>query len=485
MGIKHNVSGMLMKVAFRIFDCIKYHGIEFYYFVSHWLLDQRILIPLCVVFMLFFPSRVLKQEFPTFRVVIDPGHGGIGRNPMSVHGDRFDAISGRYLDSFKYGASLRDLHEHDIVYNIAIKTIKYLQYLAPGGDHNKFYQLLEKYSDAMPGNINIITYMSRKKSITDLEADEIEDPNALYRIFDYPDKEGVIKSGRLSRINAVKPHLVVSLHMAETGPRDYEGMNPVITPAYDYLLNGLLYLKGDAARKKNYQHSPYREWFVESETRSDFEWFLNDASLYFTGYPLKKNLELDRGSFKGYRYNMVQWSYADIPGWRYPAKFHMPNTKYSSSIKNFVPLGKFWDRERTNYERYRRDGGPEGYGGDNAYASYEIVRYILYSMYLHGDDHRTQKPGKSYISVWIVPLHVNAISAFIELGYLNRARDRFILTRKQEVMAEGIAVGIYSLLNGLAMKSQKYRYVPRGKKLDLNKYHITDDESYFDAVNDD
>jgi len=84
-----------------------------------------------------------------------------------------------------------------------------------------------------------------------------------------------------------------------------------------------------------------------------------------------------------------------------------------------------------------------------------------------------------------VPLHVNAINAFIELGYLNRARDRFILTRKQEVMAEGIAVGIYSLLNGLAPKNQKYRYVPRGKKLDLDKYRITEDESYFDVVTDD
>ena len=163
----------------------------------------------------------------------------------------------------------------------------------------------------------------------------------------------------------------------------------------------------------------------------------------------------------------------------------MPKTRYAASIKDFYPEGKFWAREQSPYERYRRDGGYEAFGGDNGYASYEIVRYILYSLHIHGDDHHFQKPGKSYISTWIVPLHVNAICAFIELGYLNRRRDRFILTNKQEEIAEGIAVGIYSLLAGLAPQDKRFKYLPRGKKLELDKYRIEDEKTYFDVVTDD
>ena len=469
----------------RIIDVIKYLGIETYYSAVDRLQERRVLVPLCIILLLFNPERYPKKEFPVFRVVLEPGHGGVGKHPLSLHGDRFDAISGEYLDYFKEGASRGDLHEAAIVYAIAHKTKKYLQFLAPGVDNSRFFKLLKKYSGDMPRRINIVTYMSRKKSITDREARELPDPNAPYRLFDYPDQEDTMQPGRLSRINAVRPHLVVSLHLAKNAPRDFEGMNPVIVPSFEILHKGLSYLKGEISGKSFYYNTSHLEWFVESETRSDFDWFLSDTSLYFTGYPLKKSSEPARGDFKGYRYNMIQWAYADAPGWRYPAQYHMPGTRYSASIRDFEPEGKFWVRERSPYERYRRDGGNEGFGGDNAYASYEIVRYILYSLHVHNDDHRLQKPGKSYISTWIMPLHVNAICAFIELGYLNRPRDRFILTHKQEEIAEGIAVGIYSLLAGLAPQDTKFKYLPRGKKLELDKYQIEGDKTYFDAVSDD
>jgi hypothetical protein len=465
-------------------EIIKYHTIEFYYFAFHLLLNPRILMPAALIFFLLWPSITNRFEFPTFRVVLDPGHGGVGKNPMSVHGDRYDTVLQRYLDFFKEGAARGDLHERVVVYNIARKTEKILKLLAPGGNYKKFYRLLEKYTDGNPQRLTIITHLSRNRSITEDEASNVEDPNASFRLFDYPDSDGDIRPGRISRINALKPHLVVSLHLAEAGPRDFEGMNPVIIPPYSFLHEGLQYLQGKQNGKKFYSKSPYEEWFVEETRRTDFDWFLNDTSLYFTGYPLRKNHDIDRTSFKGYRYNMVRWSYADSPGWEYAARHHIPSTRYAPTFKDFIPEGRFWDRERSRYERYRRDAGEEGFGGDNAYASYEIIRYICYSLYLHGDDHHTQKPGKSYISVWIMPLHVNAINAFIELGYLNRSRDRFILTKKQDEIAEGIAVGIFSLLSGLELKDKKFKSAPRGKGIDFNKYRISGDETYFDTVTD-
>lgn len=463
-------------------EIIKYHAIECYFFAVNLLLKPWILVPVAVLFFMMMPSMTSKEEFPTFRVVIDPGHGGIGRKLMSAHGDRYDTVNRRYLDYFKEGASRKGLEEKEIVFSIAKKTEKILKLLAPGGNSEKFYRLLEKYADGAPQKITIHTYMSRGRSITEEEAGTLEDPNAPFRLFDYPDSFGEMQDGRISRINAVKPHLVVSLHLARDAPRDFEGMNPVIVPPYSFLRQGLDYLKGNRENRKFFTKSPYREWFIEETTRSGFDWFLNDTSIYFTGYPLRKNLEPDRTGFKGYRYNMVRWAYADSPGWENAARYKILSSRYAPTYETFVPEGRFWDRERSPYEEYRRDGGEEGFGGDNAYASYDIIRYICYSLYLHGDDNRLQKPGKSYISVWIMPLHVNAVNAFIELGYLNRGRDRLLLTKKQNEIAEGIAVGIFSLLAGLAPKDVKYRHAPRGKGIDFRKYGMPDNTSYFDDV---
>jgi hypothetical protein len=471
-----------MPAPIKKIEVLKYHAIECYFFAVNLLLRSWILIPLAVIFFLLMPTMTNIQEFPTFRVVIDPGHGGVGRNLMSVHGDRYDTVNRRYLDHFKEGASRGGLQEREIVYSIAKKTEKLLKLLAPGGNNEKFYRLLEHYADGAPQKVTIQTYMSRGRSVTDDEADNLEDPNASFRMFDYPDSSGEMQPGRISRINAVKPHLVVSLHLASDAPRDFEGMNPVITPPYSFLREGLAYLKKEQEGKKFYTKSPYREWFIEETTRSDFDWFLNDTSIYFTGYPLRKNLESDRSSFKGYRYNMVRWSYADSPGWEHAARYRIPSSRYAPTYENFVPEGRFWEREQSHYEKYRRDGGEEGFGGDNAYASYEIIRYVCYSLYLHGDDNRSQKPGKSYISVWIMPLHLNAINAFIELGYLNRSRDRLLLTKKQNEIAEGIAVGIFSLLTGLTPKETKYKHIPKGKGIDYSKYRTSEDKSYFDEV---
>ncbi|MBN2158049.1 MAG: N-acetylmuramoyl-L-alanine amidase [Spirochaetes bacterium] len=401
---------------------------------------------------------------------------------MSVHGDRYDTVSGRYLDYYKEGAARGRLHERVIVYNIAKKTEKLLKLLAPGGNRKRFFNILEKYSEDNPPQITVLPYMSRGRSITDSEAEGKKDPNAPFRMFDYPDCEGNMQQGRMSRINELRPHLVVSLHLARAGPSDFEGMSPVITPSYGFLRQGLEYLRGKRRGKRFFLRSPYREWFIEETSRSDFEWYLNDVSLYFTGYPLTRRREPDSGGFKGYRYNMVRWAYSDKTGWERAARHHIASSRYADSFEKYVPEGKFWDRERSSYERSRRDGGREGFGGDNAYASYEIIRYIYYSLYLRGDEHRSQKPGKSYISVWIMPLHVNAINAFIELGYLNRSRDRFLLTKRQDAIAEGIAVGIYSLLSGLTPKDRQFNHAPMGKGIDFTKYRTPEGRSYFDEV---
>jgi hypothetical protein len=447
----------------------------------------RILIRIFpVILMLLVPSSLSRYEYPLFRVVLDPGHGGQCVFPRESFGDRWDPISRRYLDDFREGAARGRITEQEIVYSIALKTNAILQNLAPGGDFKKFEKIARKYCGSGLQRINIITVMSREKGISREEADgKVEkslDPNGPYRLFDYPDSSGNRRQGRISKINSFSPHLVVSLHLAGSAPDEYKGMNPILVAPYDFLEQGLRYLKKNITGTDFFRNNRMNDWFCENTRREAFQWFLSDVSQYFTGYPLDANLKIRRNRFKGYLYNMNGWAYSDNPGWENRARYHVPNSRYSMNFRNVVPQGKFWDRERSKYEKFRRDGGEEGFGGDNAYASYEIIRYILSSLKLGEAYHKSLVPGRPYVSTWIMPLHVNAINPFIELGYLNRRIDRYTLLNKQDEIAEGVAMGVYSLLAGMKPLDEGFAHAPRGKRIDLEKYRITNERSYFDAV---
>ncbi len=100
---------------------------------------------------------------------------------------------------------------------------------------------------------------------------------------------------------------------------------------------------------------------------------------------------------------------------------------------------------------------------------------------MHGVRHKEQRLAPPYISIWSIPLHVNAINAYMELGYLARPYTRYILDNHLDDMAEGIAAGIYSLFAGIEVSS-KISCAPYGKKIDLKKYTINNNNNYFTIV---
>jgi hypothetical protein len=175
-------------------------------------------------------------------------------------------------------------------------------------------------------------------------------------------------------------------------------MNPILVAPHELLEQGLSYLRKNLTGTDFFRNSRMNDWFCENTRREAFQWFLSDVSQYFTGYPLDANLKIRRSRFKGYLYNMSGWAYGDNPGWESRARYHVPSSRYSMNFRNVVPQGKFCDRERSKYESFRRDGGEEGFGGDNAYASYEIIRYILASLKLGGAYHQSLVPGRPYVS---------------------------------------------------------------------------------------
>jgi len=432
--------------------------------------------------ILGYPLTQCKSEFPTYRVVLDPGHGGVLKYPIRKHGDRYDPVKMRYIDSFKPGATYGSMSEKYLMYPIAEKTNKLLSYLKPGGDFQKFQKILKKYTNKATPRIYIKTLMSRKKSITWKNSKKQKDPNAPYRLFDYPDAKGKMQPGRLTVINKFKPQLVVSLHCARYQISNYKGMNPVLLAPYSLLKKGLMHLQGKKRMKNPYKYPLIKSWFMESGKRTRFQWFLNDTAMYYTAFNIHKNLRINYKRYRGYRYNMLKWSYNDPKDWQIEARKHKPNSPYSYHYKTIKPKGIFWTRERNKFEEYRRNKGYEGYGGDNAFASYELIRFIQYNLKKQGDRDKELMPGKPYVSIWIVPQHVNAICAYLELGYLRRWQDRKRLSKKQDQIAEGLAVGIYSLFTGIKVKKSRFSHAPKGLKLNLSKYKINNNSSYFDRV---
>ncbi|HOO72363.1 MAG TPA: N-acetylmuramoyl-L-alanine amidase [Spirochaetota bacterium] len=442
---------------------------------------------LIVIFIIFFsifqlyPSSISMNEFPEYRVVIDPGHGGVSSVPKSVHGDRFDTVTGTYLDYYRDGASRYDIDEHRIMYSIAARVYRLLRDCSGSGEYGKFHDLLSRYTSSSAPRIQIVSVMSRPESASEEIDNKDTDVNGEYRLFDYPDEKGRMQQGRMSCINGLKPHLVVSLHCASSGPGDYKGMSAVIVPPHDFLHEGLRYLQNKRLDRDFFTGELAEYWFCETVKRTNFSWFLNDVSLYFTSYPLDRFYSQRFNRYKGYRHNMVQWNYRDPGEWEIPVMYMIRGSQFAGRLASFEPEGPFWDRERSRFESYRRDNGPEGYGGDNLYASNEIIRFITCALEKNGHGPRYTKPAKPYVSVWALPLLVNAVSAYVELGYLGRKDDRNMMLHRQKEIAEGIAVGIYSLFAGINV-NEDCKEAPKGKRIDLTKYSVTSEKSYFEAV---
>lgn len=439
---------------------------------------------LLMILLAFIPSPKVEQErIPLYRVVIDPGHGGFFNKDKSRHGDKFDTVSGKYLDYFAEGASYGEIHEYELTYSIALKVIEKLSWCSVDGDFSRFKSILARFSGKEPQRIYIETMISRESSLTEDKKESESDINAPYRLYDYPGSDGDIEHGRISRINAFKPHLVVSLHMAENAPKDYIGLNGVIVPPYNMLKAGFDVLKKGRAKKFN---SPefVKSWFHESKKMPKKFYYFKDVSQYFTGYGINKHYKPDPDEFNGYKHNMVDWVYRDDNGWEDAARVKKDYSPYTLDYETFTEAGRFWERERSVFEEYRRGSSPVRFGGDNYYATYEIIKYVLYSLHLNGIDGKDKKPGKPFVSTWSVPLLVNAVCAYIELGYFNRKWDREVLVNRQEEISDGVAAGIYSLFAGIDGLNGNFRNKPEGNCIDLQKYYITYDKSYFDIVTD-
>ncbi|MCT8332892.1 N-acetylmuramoyl-L-alanine amidase [Leptospira sp. 85282-16] len=420
------------------------------------------------------------EAVPVFRIVVDPGHGGIAKDPKAQHGDKYDSVTQTYLETYKQGTEHHNVTERKVVLDLAKEVHKILKLTETEAGWKEFEVYLKLFSKKTDFQRVILeSKLTRESSFDDDPSSE--DPNAAYRLYDFPDpKTGVRRKGRLSKINELKPHLVLSLHLNPASKGQTGGMGAVLTPGYK-TFSKLKKISDKKSSPNGFVNGPWSEWLIFQSGWSKLENAIADTWIYFHGYWSKKNgKDTDLSKFEGYRQNMVSWRYADDSNWE--KQIGKPGP-YATNHESFAETGKFWEREKGKKEEWRREGGKEGFGGDNHYVSKELMRFVQYGLPVQLKEKDSPYPElgpiqKPYISTYSLPTYINALCAFIEIGYVNRSRDMKYLTLNKKETAISLAVGIYSLFVGLDVKkNSKLPYQPKGKKVNWERY-----ETYFDDV---
>lgn len=409
----------------------------------------------------------------TYVVVLDPGHGGAGRG---VPDDKWDSLSQKYLQYYAPGTHHKQFREHKIALDIAKRIKGYLSLTQNEVDWPRFEKLLREFTDQkhLP-RVALVGQLSREDGWDDRKLPVSHpDVNVPYRLYDFPKKgQQVLEPGRISAMNAMQPHLILSIHLNPAGKGSAGGMAAVLAPGYDTfnLLREIsLGRKKTEAFTKSAWHAP---WLITDAGWSRFQAARSDAWVYFHGYRTKKNGNPWLEVFRGYRHNMVTWRYADPPGWEMLAREHGPGP-YALNHRAFRPTGRFWTRERGRGEVWRRSGGRMGFGGDNHYASDELMRFVQYGARRMLPQRR--KPGampeilKPFVSTYSLPTYVNAVCAYLEIAHINRDRDRTLVIEDADTVARSIAAGIYSLFSGLQLRRQPGPYAPKGQPVDFARY---------------
>jgi len=439
-------------------------------------------VKLVYFLIIFICSFGFLLGVPTYSVVVDAGHGGIAKEPITEYGDKYDSITQTYLEKYKQGTEHGDVTERAVVLELAKEVHKILALTESDAGWEIFQSYLKKFSNTKSfSRIILNSHLTRTSNFEDDSGNS--DLNAKYRLYDFPNvKTAERTKGRLSIINEKKPYLVLSLHLNPAGKGHEGGMAAVLTPGYT-TFKKLQEISNGKRKPGSFLSSPWSDWLVFADGHSKLENAIIDTWIYLHGYWTDKSgKKTDLNKFEGYRQNMVSWSYSDGKGWESKAKENAKGP-YAKTHSGFIAEGKFWEREKGKEESWRREGGREGFGGDNHYASKELMRFVQFGLREQLKENKNKYPEvgpiqKPYISTYSLPTYTNAICAFLEIGYINRKRDIKYLTQNKKETAISLAVGIYSLFAGLEIKKPKNMpVIPKGKKINWDRY-----ENYFEKV---
>lgn len=433
---------------------------------------------------------------PTFRVFLDPGHGGKPENQSRRGGAHWDPLQGKFLNYYRYGSEYRAkkkdggfvISEQGQVLELAKLVRERLHWTHSDEGWARFQALLSDFGGVLPPfrRVRFETRLARENDYATHPEAGRRDINRHFRIFDspaaYPHKPGgPMMPGRLSNSAAFSPHIQVSLHIDGSTNNWQRGMSALFVPGPDHLERARQVALGKV-EASTFDARIKRYWSYRGPYRTKVGWMLNDMWTYYTGFGADQSgKELHEKGYIGQRWQHVDWAYAD-PVEAAPRK----------SLAEYPP-GPFFDREKSRFELVRRSGGPEEVGGDNLYAGQELLRFIRYAWWKDyqgsGKAWAEDLPPKKYLpphekptaADWAMPLFTNAVAPFLELGQLQNWKDRYLLTDKLEAAADGLAVGLYSLAVGLPLPPVDGVAAPRGLAIDWDRYRMEGGGTYFEA----
>ncbi len=408
----------------------------------------------------------LNGRYKTYKVVLDPGHGGKSQKISPTEGDHWDLRAQKFLTRYNFGAYHGDETEHKIVLEICQMAHNMLRNANTDDGWREFSKILSRYGVKRAEEyrrVNFDISLTRDKSYESPEHSGEVNVNKHFRLFDSPDSfdeknnpSPVLYPGRMSKINAMTPELVLCVHINSSTNTAMRGQASVIIPDY-HVFDFVKTVKSRLGVKKALTYFWVLSWFYpQNPVLENLSRLINDCETYFTGR------RADNKSQIGKRWQMVSWRYDK-------------DDEYDNLL-NYKDNDSYWKRERSDYETMRRDGGIIGAGGDNFYASEEVIKFVrmaLWQDYIDEaggrlkDASEIKSPaeylgphGAPFISDWALPQLVNAVTAYIELGYIENENDRKLLVEKKDIIARALAVSVYSLTEG---------YEPK-------KIHLTKDE---------
>lgn len=473
------------------------------------------------------PKKARRSERTRFKVALDPGHGGRGEPRRPTMGDNWDSAAGEFLGSYLNGGS-RTVNkitytEHEIVLALGKRLKLLLDKTTDDAKWPEFEAVVKRYSDLTKASVKrvwIEAKLMRESSYLDHPDAANPNVNKHFRLFDAPDAfpwtpGAPLFPGRISRINQTGADLLVALHANDSFNTSLRGSTALFVPpypVYDLIRQASL----NQRSWDDFRNTPYYTYWSYTKLPSRRrEELAEDMTRYF--------LDGVTGGAKGTGHQRT--GRADRVQWRYRQD---PPVERADLAGRFE--GPYWERERSIYEGYRRNAGPEEFGGDNLFAGQELTRYLRYALWQDflkkpgplpfpaqpvrasapkvdpdapppgsaaaaatglATSYGLPFPPDAYLgrhapplcSDWLVSLYTNSVAAYLEVAYLSNPADLWLLDNKLDVIAEGIAVGIYSLCAGLKTKDLPGLQSPRGIPVDWDRYlDAPTAKSYFEMA---
>lgn len=468
-----------------------------------------------------------RIEVLRYKIVLVPSRGGKEEPRGDTIGDGWSPTLGRFTIPYLGGPGLK-LEDGSVVTasEVSLKLAKKVQAILEMTRSDKTWPEFEKLVQEFSGSKDEVQRVV-VESVLSREHGWQEHPNAnepnvnrFFRLFDSPvsfppPPDEPLHPGLLSWTNAQAANMVVSLNFSASSTR-MRGMKTYLAAPHA-IMEHLRQIKLEKAKIGDIRRTVYfQSWAVYSGDRQNA--MLADAARYFFGYipwsTKRSSFELDAPSR-----DQIQWAFRDDAGKSVPA-----------SIES-TPTGLFWDRERSRFETWRREKGQEGEGGDNYYASQELIRFVRYGLWkdhlgLKGTDPevyqkaaesmvakaREEKPPEEkppegaeapppqtvipqpdevlgrhllpFCSNYVEPINTNSVYAHLELGHLTSPEDRQMILGREDVYARSLAVGIYALVAGRTVQALPLLSAPQGQRIEWEKYYrgVVGAQNYFELA---